>query len=93
MIYPGETVKIVAVIKDADGNLIDPASHEIKIYDPSGTLKETSTSPTKSSTGNYYLFYTLPEDASVGKWKVVWKAVKDSSVSIEKIEFYVAPSP
>ena len=89
MIALGETVQIECTITDFNGNLVDPDSHEIKIYDPSGTLILTFDSPTQKSTGVYTFEFTIPEDGQVGLWKVVWKVVTGSYVGIEEKKFYV----
>jgi len=89
MITLGETVRIECTIKDFEDNLIDPESHEIKIYDPNGTLVATYNSATRQSQGVYTLDFTIPEDGQVGLWKIVWKITKDSYIGKEEVKFYV----
>mgnify|MGYP000055858391 FL=1 len=88
-VYRGETVRIKATIKDFSGNLFDPDSQEIKIYDPSNTLKETNTSPTKESVGVYYIDYNIPSDSNTGVWYVEWKVVKSDKTGKERYYFEV----
>ena len=88
-VYRGMTVRFTRTVKDFDGTLIDADSHDIKIYDPDGTEKYSSTSPTKTATGTYRLDYTIPSDGTVGVWEIRWKVSKGSSVGEVRLKFKV----
>lgn len=88
-LYPGDTTTIRATIKNKAGEKIDALSHEIKIFDPNGALKQTSTDPVHDGTGEYHLDYTIPNDAEDGTWKAVWKAQTVEGVKTETIKFDV----
>lgn len=88
---PGESITPQITIKDADGNVYDPTSLTLKIYDPSGTLEETiqKTSMTNPSVGVYYYAYTISTDADVGDWRYEWEAGSANTI-IDSAYFTVA---
>ena len=88
-IFGGETIRFKVTVKDFDGNLADVSSNTVKIYSPSGELKQTFSSATRVSTGVYYVDYTLPTDADVGVWKCVWTVVLDGAYGIQTKTFEV----
>jgi len=81
--HPGETVRLKSTFKDFDKVLVNPTTHEIKIYDPTGALKETLNSATQISPGIWYVIYTIPATGKVGSWKCVWKGTFGSGPSAE----------
>ena len=90
MPYKGTTIRVKTTIKDFDGNLLDPDSQEVRIYDSKGNeVSGSPFSPTKVSEGVYFVDYVLSEDAEEGTWKVVWKIVKSNKPSIGILTFDV----
>jgi uncharacterized protein YfaS (alpha-2-macroglobulin family) len=67
-------------MSDFDGEVLNPDTQEVKIYDPGGAVKSTQTSPTKKADGLYYVLYTFPDDGAVGTWTVKWKITKSGRV-------------
>jgi len=88
-IFLGETVRIQNVMKDFDGSPLNPDSQEVKIYDPTGVLKATYTSPVKEADGIYHVDHTTSESDVAGKWTCVWKVVANNITSIEIYTFQV----
>jgi uncharacterized protein YfaS (alpha-2-macroglobulin family) len=87
----GDTVRIKNTIKDFDQvTLIDPDSHSIKVFDPTGTLQETVTDPARDSLGVFHFYYTIPEDGKPGTWRVEWTATRETWPSKKRFEFEVA---
>jgi len=70
--------------------LIDPDTHEIKIYDSRSVLKDTITNPTRLSLGVFQFYYTIPEDGEPGTWRMEWKVTKNTLPSRGRFEFPVA---
>jgi hypothetical protein len=70
------TVKIFGYIYNEDGDLADPTSVKVDLYDPDGTQKLDLASTTKSSTGIYYYLYNKGSDFTAmdaGRWRgTVW---------------------
>jgi uncharacterized protein YfaS (alpha-2-macroglobulin family) len=89
MVYRGSTVRIKNTITDFNGNLVDPDSQTITIYDSNNTQKQQFTSATQESTGVYYVDYTIPSDGATGSWKVVWQITKGTQQSVEVLKFNV----
>jgi len=90
MPYIGSTVRIRNRIFDFDGvTPLEPDSHEVKIYNAQGELKETITDVETESPGVYYFDYTIADNPE-GHWKVVWKVVKDSITDVEILKFVVS---
>ena len=70
------TVWILALIYNADGDLVDPTSIKISIYDPDGTLKVDAASMTQyaATTGIYEYKYHMDATADAmakGKWRIL----------------------
>jgi hypothetical protein len=84
----GSTIKILLEVYDFDGNLFDPETWSIKIYDSAAALKLTKTDPTKTDVGKYEFYYTIPSDGVVGTWKIEATAVASGYVSIEPGETF-----
>lgn len=87
---PGESITPQITIKDADGQVYDPTSLTLKIYDSGGTLQETidKGSMTNPSTGVYYYVYDLASDADEGDWRYDWIGGSADTV-IETVYFTV----
>jgi len=85
----GSTIRIRNKVYDFDGTTpLEPDSHEVKIYNSQGELKDTLTEVETESAGVYYIDYTLAGIPD-GYWKVVWKVVKDAIVDIARLKFNV----
>jgi hypothetical protein len=81
----GETVTVWAYIKNWAGTFIDPSSGvKITITNPSGTVKVTAQSMTKSEVGKYAYYYNSATDDVSGWWKVSTLA-QDGSGETAKI--------
>ena len=89
VIIRGSTIQVQNTIKDFDGTEIDPTSHSITIKDGGGVTKQTTTAPTKTSTGVYYYNYTVPTNGNAGTWTVEWKVTYGTYDSIERTCFQV----
>ena len=87
-VYAGQTIKLTHTFYDFNGNVVDPSTHEIVIYDPDGNQLHSSTSPIKEG-NSYYIPYNIPEDAEEGDYKAVWKAELGSLKWVERIFFSV----
>lgn len=89
MPYVGTTIRIRNRIFDFDGvTPLEVDTHEVKIYDSQGDLKDTIVDVNTESPGVYYIDYTLATNPD-GYWKVVWKVVKDSISDVEILKFVV----
>ena len=53
----GSTIRIQAIFKDFNDNLVDPSSIKIVIYDKDYIIIDTFNSMNKASTGVYYYNY------------------------------------
>lgn len=89
MVYRGSTVRIRNTIADFDGNPLDPDNQTVEIYDSAGNLKASFTAPVKDGVGVYHVDYTIPEDAEIGSWKVIWQIVKGTQKAVEVLRFAV----
>lgn len=86
--FRGETASFYICFKDEAGALFDPDTVEAELYKPDGSLVETL-SVTRIATGTYSVVYTFAEDADLGDWYILVKAVKGSFVEKEKIPITV----
>lgn len=94
MKYRGDSITIRNTIKDENGNLMDPDSHSIKIFDPTGTQSGSEiTNPTQESLGVFRITFDIPLNAAFGSWNVQWRAVKGTYVETEIFYFAVAKKP
>jgi uncharacterized protein YfaS (alpha-2-macroglobulin family) len=90
---PGSTIRFTNTLTDFDQKkLFDPDSQEINFFDPAGTLKATLTEAdtTRISLGVFRLYYTIPDDAMAGYWRLEWKAVSGDLPSKHRVTFEVA---
>ena len=92
MPYLGDTVRFKNTWTDYNGNALDPDSQEVKIYDGAGNLVTTKTEAdlTKESDGVYFFDYELPETATSGTWRIVWKGTKSGNDFIVSKYFSVS---
>ena len=84
----GEVVRVEATYIAADGNLYDPDTVEIRIYDPSGTLQDTGAG-IKYTEGIYNYDYTIPSDGLTGWWSYRFTGIAGTSTDIQKSQFKV----
>lgn len=88
---PGESITPQITIKDTEGQLHDPTSLTLKIYNASGALEETilKASMTNPSVGVYYVSYTIPTEADAGDWRYEWQSGSQNTI-IDSAYFTVA---
>lgn len=95
----GESIRLGNTFTDIDGDVYDPDTLSLTIYDAEGTLEETVTYAAdeikKTSIGIYYYDYTIPSDSTsqgywIGVWTVTVTATSQTDVSEE--QFYARPS-
>ncbi|MEM3617896.1 MAG: hypothetical protein QXK47_02345 [Candidatus Bathyarchaeia archaeon] len=82
--FQGETVSFYIYFKDEQDAPFDPDTVEAKLYKPDGSLAETLT-VSRVDTGKYMVAYSVAEDAELGDWHILVKAVKGSFVEKERI--------
>jgi len=87
--YVGSGIRIRNEVRDWDGSLVNPASHDIKIYDPDNVEKYSLTTPVNPSIGVFYFDYQIPSDAKEGLWKCVWTVGLGGYSFKEVLEFLV----
>ena len=93
----GESIRLGNTFTGIDGNVYDPETLSLAIYDAEGTLEETVTYAgdeiKKTSTGIYYYDYTIPSDStSQGYWIGVWTVVIGTQTDKSEEQFYVRSS-
>lgn len=92
--HKGDLVRISGVFKDINGTLVDPATVQLQVQDPSGNVTTYSedVSPTeveRASTGNYYVDQVVDE---AGEWHYWWIAT-GTGQGTEPGQFVVEPTP
>jgi hypothetical protein len=89
----GETTRLKADYTTTDESYYDPDTVEVKVYDPSGTLKVTATyaagDVSKDDTGKYSYDYVIASDADVGWWLYRYTAVAGTNTDVQKSQFKV----
>jgi uncharacterized protein YfaS (alpha-2-macroglobulin family) len=81
--HPGETIICKATVKDGDGNLSDPAtSMTITITDNHNGIEVNGQDMVKDSVGQYHYDWNTDEDALSGVYRISYKAVDNTRVSI-----------
>lgn len=58
----GDSVRLEAEFKNFAGEFADPTGMSVKVYVRSTRQNLVTGSPTKSSVGHYYYYYTVPVD-------------------------------
>ena len=89
----GSTITLNNTFTDSDGDVYDPDTISLTIYDSEGTSKTVVTYAAddikKTSTGIYYYNYTIPADSTVqGYWMGVWTVVIGSQTDVSEEQFY-----
>ena len=84
----GEVVYLEATYTAPDGNLYDPDTISVRIYDPTGALRFDGVGA-RQSIGVYGYEYTLPVDAQVGWWLYKYTAVTITNTDVQKGQFKV----
>jgi len=94
----GATVRLGNTFTDTEGDVYDPDTLELEIFDAEGTSKKIVTYAAaeiiKDETGIYHYDYTAPSDSiSQGYWIGVWTITITSTgqVDISEEQFYVRP--
>lgn len=95
----GETVRLGNTFTDTDGDVYDPDTISLTIFDTEGTSKKvvtyTASEIKRTSAGIYYYDYTIPSDStSQGYWIGVWTVTvtATSQVDVSEEQFYARPS-
>jgi len=84
----GEVVRLEATYTSSDGELYDPDTVTIHIYDPTGTLQDTG-SGSVYTIGLYNYDYDLAVDALTGWWSYTFTGVTGASTDVQKAQFKV----
>ena len=93
-IYVGDLgVRFKVTIKDEDADALDPDSQSVKLYDPSGTERDSETSPTQSAAGVYYVEVDISTSGTKGNWKLVWTVTVGTKMKQGVLEFYAGETP
>ena len=87
----GETIRLGNTFTDIDGDVYDPDTISLTIFDTEGTSKKVVTYAAaeikKTSAGVYYYDYTIPSDStSQGYWMGVWTVTVTASSQVDKSE-------
>lgn len=93
----GESIRLTNTFTDSDGDVYDPDTISLTIYDVEGTSKKVVTYAadeiTRTSTGIYVYDYTIPSDStSQGYWIGVWTVVIGTLSDVSEEQFYVRPA-
>jgi hypothetical protein len=86
----GETVWIGNTFKTTGDVLYDPDAITLKIYDPTGTLKDTVSYPgdiVRESEGVFHATYDITGDVQ-GYWYGVWEVIVGTQTDISEEQFY-----
>lgn len=87
--HRGDTIGILGVFTNKDGDLVNPSGHTIKVFNPSGTKKDEDSNPTNIGLGVFEYYYDIPTDAEYGDWIVTWRGVSGAYVEREPLIFTV----
>jgi len=86
----GEENYYVVKIKNIDGNTdVNPSSVSITIYNPCMGAEVSSASMVTSEVGIYHYAYTIPADATYGKYEI--KVTATDNTTIYRDKFFVLP--
>lgn len=87
---PGSRPVFYASFTDENLQPTDPDEIIVRIYDPDGVLQYEGSEAVKDSTGNYHFdAYEIPEETSLGLWKIEWEAITNGQVSFGEENFDV----
>lgn len=74
--------------KDSQGNLINPTSPYVRVYDPNGTIVSSGT-PTGESTGVYYFVASLGTAQPEGIYQAYWEGtVGGALITMDVPQFF-----
>jgi hypothetical protein len=86
------TYRIKTTWRDFANALVDPASHSLQFYEPSGVVSGAAiTSPFTTGTGIFYYDYDTEETATLGLWKWLWKTKIGGLDEVQDGEFQIIP--
>lgn len=85
----GDTIWIRGDLTDEDGDPLTPNSQTITLRDPSGTIRDTDTTPTLLGTGSYDSKLVITSTAARGMWTVWWIVTKGTDQETEIYYFTV----
>jgi uncharacterized protein YfaS (alpha-2-macroglobulin family) len=84
---PGETVHLMALVRDAKADALADTPLTLRLLRPDGVVVDTR-QLTGGELGAYYQHYALPRDARIGTWQLELK-VDPKGAAISTIEFRV----
>ena len=85
----GETVVVKTQIRNDVGNLVDPAtSVKISIFDLHNGAEVDCADMVKFAVGLYRYYYTIPQDATTGDFRVVVEDVDGVVVTYDDNETF-----
>lgn len=90
---PGTDAEFEATFTDSFGNLVDPDTIHVDIWDSEGLQVLDNGIPTQLGLGSYQYVHAIPLDAPLGLWKVEWHAVVDGLNAFGEEIFEVDPAP
>ena len=80
MTFTGGSFTVVRTFVDYNGIYYDPTSQTITVYDSTGTLQYTETSPTEDRVGVFHYIVIIPANGPAGTWKVIWTGIHGSVI-------------
>jgi len=89
----GETFRTTATLIDLDGNPIVAGVNTVQLWNPNGTLNQTSAAPTHEGAGVWHQDFTTLATAAVGGYLIVWKNVTAGVTGIGKIKVFIDDPP
>lgn len=84
----GEVVRLEATYTSSDGELYDPDTVTIHIYDPSGTLQAIG-SASKYTIGVYNYDHDLALDGDIGWWSYTFTGITGANTDVQMAQFKV----
>ncbi len=89
---PGQIAELTAMFTDARGELINPTSVVVDIYDANGVKVVEDGIPVNIGLGNYQYDYGIHAEAPQGEWEIFWHAVVNGEPIIGSEDFSVYPA-
>jgi uncharacterized protein YfaS (alpha-2-macroglobulin family) len=90
--HRGDGITVRCITRDKNGELVDPDSQTVKVYDSRGALKSIL-STTKEETGKHTATYVIPDDAEFGDWFFEWKVTLGTYPETSYFYFTVQKKP
>ena len=77
-----------ALFRNYLGVLTDPDSVTVDLYDAQDNLVADDEAPTRVAEGSFNFPITFEDDAPIGLWRIVWKAVIDGITADPADEYF-----